>query len=98
MGLFIRFCWVSRWVFSAICFVMMFVVRPVYIIFVVVCRIVGALHRSRVDWWRGAVGIRRGFFLRSIVMSVGVAVVFNGTYSYIAIVFILILIAGRVGS
>ena len=29
------------------------------------------------------------FFLRSIVMPVGVAVVFNGTYSDVAVVFLL---------
>jgi hypothetical protein len=35
----------------------------VYILFVAVCGTVGVLHRSRVGWWRGVAGIRRGIFL-----------------------------------
>ena len=32
-------------------------------IFFAVCGTVGALYRSRVGWWRGIAGIRRGVFL-----------------------------------
>ena len=62
IGLFTRFCWVYRWVFNEVCFVMVFVCRPVYRTFVMVCGAVGTLHRSRVVWRRGAVDIRRGVF------------------------------------
>ena len=52
---------VFRWI-SAICIGMMFVARPVYITFVVVCVAVGALHPSRVVSQRGTVGVRRDVF------------------------------------
>ena len=45
--------------FNVNCFVMVFVVRPFYIMFVVVCDTVGALHRSRVVSRRGAIAIWR---------------------------------------
>ena len=66
----------------------MFVVRPVNIIFLMVCMTVGVLPPSRVVRRRGAVGIRGGvLFLRSIVMSVGVAIVFYGTSLLLTAVF-----------
>ena len=58
-----RFGLVISWVYNAFCFVMVILVMSVYICCVVVCGIVGALHRSRAGWWRGAVGIRKGVLL-----------------------------------
>ena len=42
---------------------MVIVTVPVYILIVAVCGTVGVMHRSRVGWCRGVVGIRRGIFL-----------------------------------
>ena len=42
---------------------MVVVAVSVYILFVAVCDTVGVVHRSRVVWCRGVVGIRRGIFL-----------------------------------
>ena len=58
-----RFGLVIRWGYNAVCFVMVIVVLSFYILFVVVCGTVGALHRSRVGCRRGAVVIRKGVFL-----------------------------------
>jgi hypothetical protein len=68
--IFRRFDWVCLWVVSAIRFVMMFVVRLVYILFVVLCKTVGVWHRSRVVWRRGAVDVR-GEVLTAVNRNVG---------------------------
>ena len=58
-----RFGLVTSWDCSAICFLMVIVVMSVYIFLVGVCGTVSTLHRSRVGWWRGVVGIQRGIFV-----------------------------------
>ena len=56
--------WVYPWVVGAVRLVTMFVVRPFYIIFVVLYETVGVCHRSRIVWRRrGVVCIREGVFL-----------------------------------
>jgi hypothetical protein len=35
----------------------------IYILFVAVYGTVGVVHRSRVGWWRGVAGVRRGILL-----------------------------------
>ena len=44
---------------DVICFVVVFVVHPVYIVVVLFSAAVGAVHRSRVVSRRGVVGIRK---------------------------------------
>ena len=44
-------------------FVMVVVSVSVYILYVAVCMTVGVVHRSRVGWFRGIAGSRRGIFL-----------------------------------
>ena len=80
-----RVDWVFRRVFGFVRFVRMFGVLPVYIILEVLCEIVGVRHRSRVVWRRGPLVFGNVLFLRSVVMSVGVAVVFSGTYSSLTV-------------
>ena len=58
-----RFGSVFCWYRSAIFVVMVVVAVSVYILFVAVCGTVGVEHRSRVGWWRGVAGDRRGIFL-----------------------------------
>ena len=45
------------------CFVMVVVSMSVYILSVAVCGTVGVVHWSRVGWFRGIDGSRRGIFL-----------------------------------
>ncbi len=42
---------------------MVVVAVTAYILFVAVCGTVGVEHWSRVGWWRGVAGARRGIFL-----------------------------------
>jgi len=65
----------------------MFVVRPVYIMLMAVSAAVGAVYRSRIVSRRGAVVFGKTLFLQSFVMSVGVAVNFSGTCLFVAVVF-----------
>jgi hypothetical protein len=58
-----RFGLFIRWVYNAVCFVMVIVVLSDYICFVVVYGTVGALYRSRVGWRRGAASILKCVFL-----------------------------------
>ena len=63
VGMSKRFVEFIYWIVSVYCFVMVIVVPSVYIMFVMVCGTVGVLHKSRVCWRRGAVGMRDGVFL-----------------------------------
>ena len=54
-----RFGLMSCWNTSAILVVMVVVAMSVYILFIAVRGTAGIVHRSRVGWCRGVVGIRR---------------------------------------
>ncbi len=71
-----------RWVFGDSCCVMMFDGRPGYIIIVVLCDTVGAVHVSRVVCRQGAVGIRRGVYSAVYRIRVG-----RGRNSFLCFVF-----------